>query len=96
MNRLRATVTLLGVAIGIAAILAMVSINDGRRQVISNPEIGRFLGPLLGFDQSWVTWPFSVSLPWSFVSLGVGLFFGLYPAMKAARLTPMDALRSAR
>ncbi len=41
--------------------------------------------------------PSSTSLPWiviSFsVSLSVGLFFGIYPAMKAARLHPIDALR---
>ncbi len=41
--------------------------------------------------------PSSISLPWIIISLSVsltvGLFFGVFPAMKAARLHPIDALR---
>ena len=43
-------------------------------------------------------WPSVISLSTIIlamsVSIGVGLFFGLYPANKAAKLTPVEALRS--
>jgi putative ABC transport system permease protein len=43
--------------------------------------------------------PVPMALPWSSVFLGVGLsgivglFFGIYPARRAARLDPIEALR---
>ncbi|MCX7706501.1 MAG: ABC transporter permease [Anaerolineae bacterium] len=51
----------------------------------------QLITPLLGSTQALVT-PQSVILALS-VSLGIGIFFGLYPASRAAKLNPIDALR---
>jgi putative ABC transport system permease protein len=63
---------------------------------------GGVLGVLLGASISWIVravspLPTYVS-PWSVVvalvfSAVVGLFFGIYPAMRASRLDPVDSLR---
>jgi len=60
--------------------------------------IGTILGATAALVISHFT-PIPASIePWS-VALGigitalVGLFFGLYPAMRAARLDPIEALR---
>jgi putative ABC transport system permease protein len=61
--------------------------------------VGVIFGVLLAKIVSWVSpLPSAVQL-WSvlgglFVALSVGLFFGTYPASKAAKLDPVEALRS--
>jgi putative ABC transport system permease protein len=64
--------------------------------------VGGLLGIFVGSGISWLVnkfspLPSSVSAVWvtiAFtVSVSVGLFFGLYPANKAAKLDPIDALR---
>jgi len=56
-------------------------------------------GMLMAQVVSWVTPLPSAVKPWSVVaglvvSTGVGLFFGIYPASKAAKLDPVEALRA--
>jgi putative ABC transport system permease protein len=60
--------------------------------------LGIFFGSAIGLLVHWTT-NFPVSLPWwSFAigigfSAGVGLFFGMVPAIRASRLDPIEALR---
>jgi putative ABC transport system permease protein len=60
--------------------------------------IGIFLGVLAGFGVSLLFKGVFV-MPWAWITLGivtcfvVGLFSGLYPAMKASRLDPIESLR---
>ena len=60
--------------------------------------LGIVLGSTIGLTVHFVT-GFPVSLPlWSFglglgFSASVGIFFGMYPAIRAARLDPIEALR---
>jgi putative ABC transport system permease protein len=65
-------------------------------------SIGGVVGILFGSSIGWaVHWfaGFPISLPWWSFALGlgfsasVGLFFGMYPAVKASRLDPIEALR---
>jgi putative ABC transport system permease protein len=63
---------------------------------------GGLIGVALGASIGWavhLTTGFPVSLPWWSFAIGigfsaaVGLFFGMYPAFKASRLDPIEALR---
>ena len=66
-------------------------------------------GGLIGVTLAWFAamlvralTPMPMALPWSSVLVGVGLssvvglFFGIYPARRAARLDPIEALRAER
>lgn len=64
--------------------------------------LGGLIGIGLGIGasqavKSILNWPMSVSITSVVVSFGVcfvtGVFFGWYPARKASRLDPIDALR---
>jgi putative ABC transport system permease protein len=65
-------------------------------------SVGGLLGIGLGSGIGWAVHAFAgfpISLPWWSFAIGlgfsasVGIFFGMYPAVKASRLDPIEALR---
>ena len=69
---------------------------------ITLSTFGGVIGTTLGFTAAWLVTKFTpmpASVHWYSVLMGigmtavVGLFFGLYPSIKAARLDPIEALR---
>jgi len=65
-------------------------------------SLGGILGVILGSGVGWAVHlvsGFPISLPWWSFAIGlgfsaaVGIFFGMYPAFKASRLDPIEALR---
>ncbi len=68
--------------------------------------LGLFVGFLFGSGVAWIvtsfitrtiSWPSKLPLFWAVISILfsgiIGIFFGLYPAIRAARLAPIESLR---
>ena len=58
--------------------------------VIVSSGIGGLIHLVSGFPVSLPWWSFAIGLGFS---ASVGIFFGMYPAVKASRLDPIEALR---
>jgi len=69
----------------------VLSLLGGLIGVLAGYGGARIVTPLMGSGRALVTLD-SVAMAFG-VSLAVGLFFGLYPASRAAALNPIDALR---
>jgi putative ABC transport system permease protein len=78
-----------------------------RRQFLSEASMLGLTGGLLGVAGGvggalilphFISNPITISVPWVLISIAVaiviGVGFGVYPAVRAARLSPIDALRS--
>jgi putative ABC transport system permease protein len=70
---------------------ASMSLLGGFFGVIGGVSVAEIFTTLIGWPSSVALWSVLLGL---FVATGVGIFFGVYPAHKAAMLDPIVALRS--
>jgi putative ABC transport system permease protein len=70
---------------------ALLSLVGGAIGVMGGVGVASGVSALLGFPSSIALWSVFAGL---FVALSTGIFFGVYPARKAADLDPIAALRS--
>jgi putative ABC transport system permease protein len=70
---------------------ATMALAGGAIGVIGGVGVAQIVTVLLGFPSSIALWSIFAGL---FVAVSVGIFFGVYPARKAAELDPIVALRA--
>jgi putative ABC transport system permease protein len=70
---------------------AMLALVGGMIGALLGVGVAQVVTMLIGFPSSLAVWSIFAAL---LVSTSVGLFFGVYPARKAAELDPIVALRS--
>ena len=73
----------------------LLSLGGGGAGVVAGAAIAGALNgrPLLGNNPMETAFSWDIALLALVVSAVIGLFFGIYPAMRAARLHPIEALR---
>ena len=67
-----------------------IGITGGLMGILVGMGIAYGVGKTFSVSVSYSAWPALISFTFSVL---VGLFFGIYPAQKAAKLDPIDALR---
>lgn len=89
-KKLRSALTMLGLIIGVGAVISLMSIGQGAQAAV----VAQFnsQGTNLIFISPGTTSQGGVRLAVG-VSAAIGLFFGIYPAARAAQLRPIEALR---
>jgi putative ABC transport system permease protein len=70
---------------------ATMSLAGGVIGVIAGISLAKIITLIISFPSQVELWSIFISL---FVATAVGLFFGVYPAAKAAQLDPITALRA--
>ena len=68
----------------------VIGIVGGVIGIAMGVSLSEIIGKFGGFETTLAVLPIVVSFSFA---VGIGLFFGIYPARKAARLDPIDALR---
>ena len=73
----------------------LLSMGGGAAGVLAGAGIAQLLNgrPLLGNNPMETSFSWDIALLSLGVAAAIGLFFGIYPAVRAARLHPIDALR---